>query len=1720
MHLRRGQERIRPAQIPNWAVVALIALAGGPATRATAQGPPEGPVISEFLAQNGSGIQDEDGDFSDWVEILNPTSEPIHLDDWSLTDDPGSPRKWVFPARAVEPGGFLLVFASGKDRAAPSGELHTSFRLDAEGEYLALTMPDGESIAQDFAPTYPPQSEDVSYGLAFDSEPLIEPGAPVALHVPRNGALGTTWTHRDFEPGAGWTTGATGVGFGIADVRTAGELLVTLDARSLSGDLVRLWPNAGALGDFVPGSAVLLLEVIEGRKAVSFQGSTMWMRSTHEAPSAITGNEDWSVEVWAYNPELEASEAMVNWALRGGAPAATAQFNYGSSPVFGAMTHWGVFDRSYAGGSPAASQWHHIVVTYAGGPGGLERIYVDGQLNGSRPQTLQLHGPGDGQTMPVLLGAAATSTSLEGNTAHFTGALAQVRMHTGELTPEQVRNNFLADAKRFGFTIDRDEPISSDVISADVRKVMLDVNASIYARVPFAVPDAAPFHGLVLTMRYDDGFLAYVNGASVPAAWRNAPSLVDWDSAASAASDPSWASQGEAIALTGQLDSLRASGNTLAIQGLNSAAGDPDFRLLPELAGFSLLSGPPWFLAAPSPGLPNAPMAAGSPVFSHASRTFSEPFELELSVVAGTSIRYTRDGSAPGKSSAVYEGPLEITTVTTQIRARAFSSEGDAGPIVSRTFIALDADLSTFSSNLPVFVIDSGGEELQSDPLQPAYMAIFDREAGRNALDDAFALGTRIGMKQRGASTGGREKASLTLEAWDEEDEDKTIAPLGMPADPDWLLYGAYDFDRALIRNALTYELSNRVGRYAVRTRSVEVFLDRGGDGLSYGDYMGVYSFMEKITRGPNRVDIEEPSPSADNESGITGGYMLKIDRADPGDRGFTVGPASGAQTLLYVDPKESDITLAQRDWLQDYFEDLVAALRGPNALDPELGYAAYLDIPSWLDHYWINQLTKNPDAFRLSTYLFKDREKRVEMGPVWDFDRTMGCAVDLRAEAPTGWIDYVYGWWIDLFSDPNFNMEHEQWWYELRKTHFTTETLHGIIDDLASELDEAQARNFDRWPAVRPRWGSWQAEIDHLKDWLAQRLLSVDRRFIRPPRISHPGGTVPKGFEVTLSTTLPRSAVFYTLDGSDPRLRATSKDAKDFELFSPKAIEYGGPIRLTESVQIRARTVEGYDFGVPAGYAWGSQAEARFVVSAPAGAGDLAISEVHYNPREASAREIEAGFTDSDDFEFIELLNVGGETVDLNGVRFAQGIEFDFTDSSLLTLAPGEYAVVVKSQAGFDLHYARTPFAQGVRVAGEFAGNLRNSGERLLLETASGVPIADFEYQDGGDWPKRADGGGSSLEILDPAGATIEDYGNSSNWRASGELDGSPGAPGLGSVEGIVINEVLAAAEPPLVDGVEILNRTTGTVDLSGWFFNESDYAARAGGFRFVIPEGTELAPGAYAAFDADDFVSAGAQSASSDTLSAADGGELRLLAVESTAPIRFADWMPFGASLPGESLGRWPDGAGNLYPMSDVTFGAANSGPRVGPVVISEIYYNPDGAEEDGDFEFIEISNTLGEEVDLSGWRLRAGIDFDFPVGSRLEPHGVLVVLPFDPDDPGNTTQLRAFRRLHGIGLSVALVGGYGGQLANSGDTVRLDRAASAPADDPAYTPYVVEDEVAYDDRAPWPESADGDGDALTRTGLWTFGRDPAAWQAARPTPGAHAALPGPGPPTWVLY
>lgn len=406
---------------------------------------------------------------------------------------------------------------------------------------------------------------------------------------------------------------------------------------------------------------------------------------------------------------------------------------------------------------------------------------------------------------------------------------------------------------------------------------------------------------------------------------------------------------------------------------------------------------------------------------------------------------------------------------------------------------------SGFSSNLPIVVIDTKGTAINDKELKAADMKIINNGyERRNFLADRPELTSRIGIKIRGQSSKDFPKKQYKIETWDENNQDQDVSLLDLPKDSDWVLYGPYA-DKSLIRNYLVYELGRKI-MYAPRTRFVEVFLRQWGQGeISDADYLGVYLIIENIKRGKSRVDVEELETTDNAEPEISGGYIFSTDKIQNGDIYFK---SVRGQKFTYVYPKGDEITTAQKTWLQDYVNTFETALYGESFSVPEIGYEKYIDIDSFIDCIIINEMFKNVDGFIYSTYFYKDRNKKLAAGPLWDFNLSAGNVDYNNCFDPSGWYTVRKHWNGRLTQDPKFAAKLNERWKELRQGLLSTENINDIMNYAVDQLSEAQERNAQRWniygrgyiwPNPRPDTQNYMEEIERMKNFLASRALWID---------------------------------------------------------------------------------------------------------------------------------------------------------------------------------------------------------------------------------------------------------------------------------------------------------------------------------------------------------------------------------------------------------------------------------------------------------------------------------------------------------------------------------------------------------------------------------------------------------------------------------------------------
>jgi len=1150
--------------------------------------------------------------------------------------------------------------------------------------------------------------------------------------------------------------------------------------------------------------------------------------------------------------------------------------------------------------------------------------------------------------------------------------------------------------------------------------------------------------------------------------------------------------------------SLNNDGEYLALVGpgpLLVHGFTPAFPSQREDISFGLLGGDPAtarFMGAPTPGAMNSDALAPPEKvqFSQVSGLFTNAFLLSMAAPDSNAvIRFTLNGSTPSATNgSIYAAPITITN-TTRLRAVAIVSNL-ASRIAGASYIRLANDLVGYTSSLPIMVIENfgagvipvkpfngTGAGIKQAARQFAAWATFERDNGVSSLTNPPQMFGNIGIRSRGGASSQWRQKPFSVEGIDDEGAERKLSPLGLPAHADWILYypdadTATSKDATMLFNTFAFELSANSGRYSVRFRWVEAFLNEDGGDLRLADRRGVYAIVEKVSRGEDRLDFQRLSAD-----GTNGGFLLNINRMDsepdygwPSANGatqpwffHTAGPNRILQTADNVQPVVGDdepqqinafinfdnpngytINTNQRAAIQNWFKEFEDVLWNNSLwLNPINGYRKHLDVVDFADFFVMNVLTRNSDGLLISLFPWKGDDNKLRMGPVWDFN---WMTYYISGANPTGSLYHRSErlWYRRIFADPDFLQLYIDRWWEHRRGPMSNAAMDAIIDGQASDISAAKAV-LNGVPSA----AEWTNRLGQLKTWLKDRANWIDSNYLRPPVFNANGGEVPDGFQVSISGT--NGTIYFTIDGSDPRASggAVAASAQAYQL----------PFALNAQTLVQARVKNGTN--------WSGLTAAVFYT--PQDFTKLAITEIMFNPPAFGAY---AG----EELEFLELKNIGTNTLNLGTLTFSAGINFTFTNGTLL--APGQFFVLARNAAAFQSKYP------GVPANGIFTGRLDNSGETIRISTPIDNTVLAVTYNDRAPWPLAPDGHGFS--IVPRSAVAPDNSDNGSHWRASTALGGSPGADDLApSIAPIVINEILTHTDPPLVDAIELFNPTAQSVDISGWFLSDDGTVPR----KFRVPDGTIISAGGYIVFTETNFNPAPPTLFNFSLDSAGDA--IYLSSGDGTNLLSYGHGVDFGAAANGVSFGRYVNSVGEEQFPAQIatTFGAMNAGPLIGPVVISEIMYHPDA---DGD-EFIELRNITSSDVPLfdpayptNTWRVN-GLGFTFPTNIVLPSNGIALVVATNP---------AVFRAKYSVPIEVLVIGPFAGALQDSGERLELQRPDLPDTNGVAY---ITVDEVRYNDRAPWPPGADGGGPSLQRRVVSAYGNDPINWEAAVPTPGA---------------
>ena len=1359
-------------------------------------------VISEIAASGTSGMEDADGTNADWIELKNPTTTHVQLNGWRLSDDALLPAKWTFPATILAPGASMIVFASGKNRAVSGSELHTNFSLDPDGEFVSLTRPDG-SVATSF--TFPKQKSGASWGQGrrLEAQP-VTPSSAAKFNAMTDSSLALTWTQPDFADGA-WTSGAAAIGYddGIDDSSglalqgywkfdsASGTVAVDSSVRGINGTMVggAAFTADGGGRSGQPGDRALDLGVGNGGRYVA------WNQAAGGAFDAITNNNKFTLSVWTY----------------GGANAPTQGylFNMGSQTDGGgtrtALVHLPWTDQNIywdtggcCGGDtrmyklePNTARWqgawnHYVFLK----DGDRKEIWQNGVLW----HTASNHAPVT-LIRSFILGLGQP------------GLMDELALWAGALNAAQIQALAARTAAPDSFNV------FGSAVQQNVRAAMHGITPSAMLRVPFTLSSPPAWDELRLRVRYDDAFVAYLNGVEV--ARRNAPASVAFNSLALTNR-----SKGDVLGsvadinISSALPLLRTNGqpNVLAIHGLNDAVSSPEFLIEPQLTAYRMLPGrhfsPPTPSASNGEGFSNSVLDTSFTV----DRGFYDTPQTTIitTLTPDATLHYTLDGSVPGPgnpaSTAVPSAPggtpsvaLNIATTTV---VRAVATRPDWMPT--------NADTHTY------LFANSIVNQPAAPPGVPATWGVYGAygpSAGQPMIAD-YAMDQRVvsGAVARHSVREGLlalPAVCLSLPAADLFHATNGLYSNSVNAGPDWV-------------RAASMEIIHPDGTRANLQANLGLRIHGGLSRQHWHSPKHSFTLSFKTLYGPGKLDYKlfDDTPvrqwdelvlraSSTDSFAVeyVGAYEYPNDRAsylrDPWmkDSFAAMGQPTGHSLYvnlflnglywgqynlgeIYVESwheenfggakEEYDVVKdlnelesgSRTDW--DAALTLAAAgfpddaafyrIQGRNADGTRnAALPVYLDMANLIDYMILHIYATARDWPVHNWWGGRRRGAESEGFKFYPWDQEI-------TNLNLAWVNtYSGGSWFEEVNSPGTPAA----FYDKLRLSTRFQRQFG---------DRVQAVCFANGPltpaACQARWLARQMQTDQSivaesARWGdARQATQYTREANWLPEMNWVANTWWAGNHPQALARFRRVSLFPNVVA--PVMSQHGGDiAAGFQLtltapagtiyFTLNGVE---PISLTGVVAPTAVAYSGaitlnadtvMKARVLSAGSMSALTTATFLVAVPASALNLVVSEIHYHPATGG-------------FEFIELMNAGASVVDLGGVTLSDAVGFTFPAGT--KMSPGERLIVTEIGA---------TFPPAVRNAGAYTGKLANSGETLVVSAANGTVILTITYDDAAPWPAEADGSGASLTLIRPA--SLPNPGTAANWRASVTTGGTPGS-------------------------------------------------------------------------------------------------------------------------------------------------------------------------------------------------------------------------------------------------------------------------------------------------------------------------------------------------------
>ncbi len=390
--------------------------------------------------------------------------------------------------------------------------------------------------------------------------------------------------------------------------------------------------------------------------------------------------------------------------------------------------------------------------------------------------------------------------------------------------------------------------------------------------------------------------------------------------------------------------------------------------------------------------------------------------------------------------------------------------------------------INNSSSNLPIFKIDVPSGNIPDDPKVPGTIKIIGNSLGSNNFNaTVFTAQYNLAIERQGYTSAWGDKPNYDFELHNGVGADSSVALLNMPAESDWILKAAIT-DEFMMKDAITFEMSRRMGYYAPRTKFVELIVN--------GEYVGVYILEEKMKRDANRINIAKLAPIDTAGVELTGGYIFEINpNGDPAAwysnyPGYQFQNLTNPYEYKVVYPHQNLLHPKQLNYIHAFVDSFEDALHGPNYQDPNIGWRKYASEDDLINFLIVSEYSTNYDTYGRSTYLFKEKStdgNKIHCGPPWDADRGFCC--------DTGWVHIItHGywifpfWWQTLRTDSVFNKTLACRYTSLRNDVLTNLAFTNLIDSNQTYIRHAVQRNINRWQ-------NYIADINVLKTNVTNRL-------------------------------------------------------------------------------------------------------------------------------------------------------------------------------------------------------------------------------------------------------------------------------------------------------------------------------------------------------------------------------------------------------------------------------------------------------------------------------------------------------------------------------------------------------------------------------------------------------------------------------------------------------